>query len=134
MRNRIGQRLTSGRNILLTAAASLAVAGAGSAQTQTTTQGSSRPEFEVASIKPSVIQPGGRVTVNMETQGERFRATHEPLIDLIAFAYNVRLYQISGAPSWVSSFENGYDIDAKVRAGISTDEVRLMLQSPLADR
>lgn len=107
-------------------------AQSGSAQTQISTQG--RPEFEVASIKPSVIPPGGRITVMMETQGERFRATHEPLINLIAFAYNVHLFQISGAPDWVSSFENGYEIDAKAGTGISTDESRLMLQSLLADR
>ena len=149
IKNRIGQRLTTGRKILLTAAASLAVAGpvsvgmmdvtpmlraqSGSGPTQTPTQGS-RPEFEVASIKPSVIPPDGRVTVTMETQGGRFRATHEPLINLIAFAYNVHLFQISGAPNWVSSLENGYEIDAKARAAISIDESRRMLQSLLADR
>jgi hypothetical protein len=149
IKNRIGQRLTTGRKILLTAAASLAVAGpvsvgmmdvtpmlraqSGSGPTQTPTQGS-RPEFEVASIKPSVIPPDGRVTVTMETQGGRFRATHEPLINLIAFAYNVHLFQISGAPNWVSSLENGYEIDAKARAAISKDESRRMLQSLLADR
>jgi bla regulator protein blaR1 len=150
MRNRISRKLNLGSKVLLATASFVAVAGpvfvgmmevtpmlraqGGVAQMQTNAQGSSRLEFEVASIKPSVTPPDGRVTVMMETKGERFRATHEPLINLIAFAYNVRLYQISGAPSWVSSFENGYEIDAKARVGISIDESRLMLQSLLADR
>ena len=103
---------------------------AGKAKTNT------KLEFEVASVKrsdPSVpgvikVDPGGpgsadagRVTYRLST-----------IRDLMADAYNVKRYQISGGPNWLES--ERFDIAAKVPAGATKEQVRLMLQNLLAER
>jgi uncharacterized protein (TIGR03435 family) len=59
------------------------------------------------------------------------------LTDLILAAYNVKDYQVSGAPDWATGRgSNYYDIEGRAPgdAAPSADQVRLMLQSLLADR
>jgi uncharacterized protein (TIGR03435 family) len=86
-----------------------------------------RPSFEVASIKPVnpedrrllfSIQPGGRVLLKT--------------LKLIAVAYDVKLFQISGGPAWMGS--DLFEITAKAEGSADYDQVMLMLQSLLADR
>jgi uncharacterized protein (TIGR03435 family) len=67
------------------------------------------PAFEVASVRENKsgessaqIQPGA---------GGRFTATNMPLRGLITFAYQVRPFQIEGAPDWTGAAR--YDIVAK---------------------
>jgi len=98
------------------------------------------PSFEVASIKPNrvvdmkigIMQRPGRITMNGVTTKL-----------LIAHAYNVKDFQISGGPSWIKS--DRYDIDAKEEDSMAAEleklppeqraeQIRLMLQSLLADR
>lgn len=52
---------------------------------------------------------------------------------LIVTAYRVQEFQISGGPGWIAS--DRFDVEAKA-ADRSTDpdDLRLMLQCPLADR
>jgi uncharacterized protein (TIGR03435 family) len=97
------------------------------------------PSFEVASIKPT--RPAGlgqfwnilpsRFNVNVTTKM------------LIAYAYNVSDFQVSGGPSWINSEE--YDINARVEDSIAEklqklpweqykEQYGLMVQSLLADR
>jgi hypothetical protein len=59
-----------------------------------------RPEFEMASIK---LKKSGDLRVMINTAGGRFTATNIPLQRLIMNAYRVKHFQISGAPSWLSS-------------------------------
>ena len=66
-------------------------------------------------------QPGGRLTVT----GANLRA-------LIRFAYNIDNTQISGGPTWMDSDQ--YDIVAKGDGNATTDQLREMLQTLLADR
>jgi uncharacterized protein (TIGR03435 family) len=66
-------------------------------------------KFEVASIKPNHANDGRRM-IGMRPGG-RFTAAGISLKELLAFAYNVRDYQLSGLPSWADS--DRYDIDAK---------------------
>ena len=106
--------------------------------------------FDVASIKPAsgdehrvgfMVQPGG----GLRTSGTTLK-------NLLTFAYDVRDFQLSGGPGWISS--DRYDILAKVdRAGNSPDgsldnlrnmtdsqrqtfeeQLRQRLQALLADR
>jgi uncharacterized protein (TIGR03435 family) len=51
--------------------------------------------------------------------------------DLLASAYRVRLYQLSG-PDWIAT--ERYDINAKLPAGVSPEKLPEMLQSLLEDR
>src|ERR1700722_10282554 len=97
-------------------------------------QSTLRPSFEVASVKPSGrddrlmyrLQPGGR-----------YLATGLTLKMLIANAYSVPGFLISGGPGWRDS--DKYNIEAKVGSPLppwpdSNEQLGLMLQSLLADR
>jgi uncharacterized protein (TIGR03435 family) len=92
----------------------------------------SKPEFEVATIKPSDPQrPGWGITVN---RSGMFTTLNTNLSDLIKFAYSVHPKQIIGAPSWIDSEK--FDVSAKPDTpGMpSVDQMRAMLQRLLADR
>jgi uncharacterized protein (TIGR03435 family) len=70
--------------------------------------GQTRPEFEVASIKPSA--GGERRSMGMGRSGD-FEAKNMPLRALIAQAHGVNTFQIYGAPGWVAT--EAYDIATK---------------------
>jgi uncharacterized protein (TIGR03435 family) len=99
---------------------------------------SSKPSFEVASVKPNKTadnrmmlggQPGGGLTV-----------TNMPLQGLITWAYELQEFQIVGAPDWISN--ERFDIVAKATVDRPVDGpigppgpgTRSMMQSLLADR
>lgn len=90
-----------------------------------------RPEFEVASIRPSGPQPPSTLGIGLHIDGAQVTFNYLALRDYIAMAYDLKNYQISG-PEWLASTR--FDIAAKVPAGTSRDQVRPMLQSLLEDR
>lgn len=97
-----------------------------------------RLEFEVASIKPSVL-PAGRGMIRLGPRGGpgrgdpgRVTYTFSTIPDLMVEAYSVKRYQISGGPNWLDS--ERFDILAKVPDGASEEKVKIMLQNLLADR
>lgn len=103
--------------------------------------GSTLPSFEVTSIKINTTPPAVGEIRFPGPSGE-FTASISTKI-LIVLAYNVKDFQISGAPNWTAA--QVYDIDAKedsstaaklaqVPAEERVAQVRLMLQSLLADR
>ncbi len=94
-------------------------------------QTTAHSEFEVAAIKPgSLGLPGGTIR---RTPGGRLTVTNMTVKELIAQAWNLQPFQISGGPSWIDSAR--YDISAKPESSASNwDETALMLQSLLADR
>ena len=117
----------------------------GATQSQTTLLhpgGSPTPAFEVATIRPNKdIQPGFRI----DLLPSDFNANGGSVKDLVEFAYNVNSpEQIQGElPAWTSS--RHFDIHAKASeteiarinklpAMEQVSELRLMLQSLLADR
>jgi hypothetical protein len=68
------------------------------------------PEFEVASVKPSLsprghigwlVYPGGRVSIS-----------HATLRMLIECAFDVQPFQISGGPAWLRDYQYRYEIEA----------------------
>lgn len=87
--------------------------------------------FEVASIKPSKNTTNGNF-FEIPPGGQRFSATNATLKLLILTAYDVSFRQISGGPGWMSS--EGYDVEAKAERPVNREQLRLMLQSLLADR
>ena len=90
-----------------------------------------RPEFEVASVKPNTA--GNNMVMIRPPVGGRFTATNARLKMLVAIAWKVQNFEISGGPGWVDS--DGYDIEAKAANGnIGLDELRPMLQALLEDR
>ena len=126
MAQRIGRELTLSGKLLLAGAGALALAmpvtvgllHAPPLVAQTPTAAEATPTFEVASIKPS--DPGARGVMIRYAPGGRFTAKGTTLRSLIAIAYGVREFQISGGPSWVGSTR--YDIDAKPEAASDADD------------
>jgi uncharacterized protein (TIGR03435 family) len=90
-----------------------------------------RLEFEVASIKPSAAPVAGQVTAGVKVDGAQVHASFLALKDYIQSAYKVKNYQVSG-PVWLGS--ERFEIDAKLPAGATREQVPEMLQSLLADR
>mgnify|MGYP003297018792 CR=1 FL=1 len=74
---------------------------------------STKPSFEVASVKPNNSGAGSSST--RTEPGGRFTATNVPLRLLIRNAYQLQDFQIVGAPSWIGS--ERYDIVAKAEDG-----------------
>jgi uncharacterized protein (TIGR03435 family) len=91
-----------------------------------------KPEFEVATIKPSdPNRRGWGITVN---RSGILSTLNTNLSDLIKFAYDMHPKQVIGAPAWVDSEK--FDISAKPdAAGMpSINQMKAMLQKLLADR
>jgi bla regulator protein blaR1 len=101
--------------------------------------------FEVASVKPG-MGPGPTLPIfsnfvlgyndNKPPDGV-LTATNVPLFDYIAFAYKLDLIQTRALaaqlPSW--SRKEFFDIEARPQSkAVTRDQVRLMMQSLLADR
>jgi uncharacterized protein (TIGR03435 family) len=91
-----------------------------------------KPEFEVATIKPSdPNRPGWGITVD---RSGVFHTLNTTLNDLIKFAYDMHPKQVAGAPAWADS--DKFDIEAKPdKPGMpSVNQMKVMLQKLLADR
>lgn len=89
--------------------------------------------FEVASVRPaSGTDAGERAGQSGITTGpDRLSAHHTSLLDCIQWAYDVREYQVLG-PDWLGA--ERYDIAAKSGGPVERSQMRLMLQSLLAER
>jgi uncharacterized protein (TIGR03435 family) len=92
-------------------------------------QQAARPSFEVASIKPNSSASGNS---GLRFTPGRLTAENAPLRYLITWAYNVRVFQLSGGPGWVDSAK--FDIDAKAEGNVPPDQIRLMLRTLLEER
>src|SRR5437773_8605113 len=92
------------------------------------------PAFEVASIKPN-NQGNGTVMIR-NSPGGRFTSVGLTLKALIAYAYRIRDFQISGGPGWIGT--DKFDIEAKADWDAATQvpqgQLTLMLQQLLAER
>jgi uncharacterized protein (TIGR03435 family) len=86
--------------------------------------------FEVASVKPSA--PDARATSSVMPPGGRLEIANMTLKEMIAKAYSVQLFQVSGGPGWLDSAH--FDISAKAGSQRTREDVMLMLQALLADR
>jgi len=86
--------------------------------------------FEVASIKRTVDVTGGP-SFSLGPGG-RLHVVNNPLLNVIANAYNLPAYRVADAPGWVTS--DRYDIEARADGDASRDEMISMLQALLQDR
>ena len=99
-----------------------------------------RPEFEVASIKPTTFVPGLMGVTFLP--GGRLSVDQSPLPLLIASAYGVSMQQLDW-PKTVPSIDEFYNIEAKATPNVipqgpltrqANQQMALMLQALLADR
>jgi len=89
-------------------------------------------EFEVASVRPySINQADSSVTLGVRMDGAQVRIVGLTMRDLLAMAYRVKLYQLTG-PDWIAT--ERYDINAKLPAGLSPEKMPEMVQSLLSER
>lgn len=114
----------------------------GSQRSTAKPQRADKISFDVDSVKQDtqdihVIQPTSNFLPELLPNGGFLRATNFPLSNLINFAYNLtpnqyRLLQ-SQAPHWISS--ERFDVEARTEdANATADQIRLMMQSLLAER
>jgi uncharacterized protein (TIGR03435 family) len=98
--------------------------------------GQQPPEFEVATVKLSLpVDPGVPYNINLGSVNYgRVTLANVTLSECMQFAYGlVSESQISG-PDWIKSRDVRFDIVAKTAAGTPREQLRLMMQSLLADR
>jgi uncharacterized protein (TIGR03435 family) len=90
-----------------------------------------KPQFEVATIKPSNPETQGR---GFRVRGREFSTINTTLSSLITFAYGLHPKQIVGAPAWIDT--DKFDITAQPdEPGRPNDKQwKEMLQGLLADR
>ncbi|TMQ00062.1 MAG: TIGR03435 family protein [Verrucomicrobia bacterium] len=96
-------------------------------------QAQSKVEFEVASIRPFSINTQGNESVTLGARIDRaqVRITGLTMRDLLAMAYRIKLYQLSG-PEWIAT--ERYDINAKLPEGVSPEKLPEMVQALVSDR
>lgn len=88
--------------------------------------------FDVASVKPSQRQVGKDAMTPIAVSPAGLSVRNVTLKRLIAQAYRLQPYQISGGPNWLDTAE--YDIDAKMDSPVSGEQIALLLRTLLADR
>jgi len=93
-------------------------------------QAKAAPQFEVASIKPSA--PGARGPTIYNPTRVRFAIDCISPKSLIAYAYDVREFQILGGPKWLGSDQ--YDVVAKPDGDASSERILAMARGLLAER
>jgi len=142
MTNRVVQKLSKGRRLVLAGLGILSVAVPIGIRAQ------SKPAlgFEVTSVKPHRPGPDERERMQFPSfqAGGRF-TSRAPLMIVIATAYNVSFQgpRLTGGPAWIRGAESVYDIEATppkdaIPEGLPSNEraerLRAMLQALLADR
>lgn len=89
-----------------------------------------RPAFEVASVR--AVKPGTQAEPTVEPSPGGLTIRSKNLIGLLMWAYQIHeANQISG-PDWILTQD--FDITAKAAGPVSTDQLRLMLQTLLEER
>ena len=141
MRDRFGLMLMAGALIATgvafgqmgaaTQAATTAAAAATAASSLT---------FDAASVRPSPVPDqatmlagliAGRRPNWVRVDGTRATFNYESLNDLIAYAYKLRSYEVSG-PEWLVT--DRFDIAARLPEGATKDDVPEMLRALLVER
>jgi uncharacterized protein (TIGR03435 family) len=91
-----------------------------------------RPQFEVASVKPSPAIRDGQLAVGVHIDGAMVHCTYLSLLNYLNMAYDVKDYQIVG-PDWLATAH--FDITAKRPEGVEGEKaLRGMMASLLEDR
>jgi uncharacterized protein (TIGR03435 family) len=104
----------------------------GQAPTQTR---AARPEFDVASLKPVVLDGADTYTANLGTYRNGVLAqTNTTLAECIRFAYDITSDDLLSGPDWIKNKGVRFDILAKTAPGTPRSEALLMLRTLLEDR
>jgi uncharacterized protein (TIGR03435 family) len=88
------------------------------------------PTFQAASVK---VAPPGMNIVGYNDLPENIAFKNLPMKTLLAEAFDVKEYQISGPP-WLATDTTRYVIEARCQRSTAPDQVRLMLQALLMEK
>ena len=96
----------------------------------------SRPQFEVASVKPGAPVPfGDNININLGTvRNGMLTLTNATLNDCLRFAYEITSDQQIAGPDWMHDKSQRYDIVAKALPETPRTEMLNMLQALLTER
>jgi len=96
-------------------------------QAQTT-----KPRFEVASVRPAARTVDLRADPRWVRPGGAFSVTRITVANLMSYAYALKAYQIVGGPDWIR--RDTFAINARAGRDITEDEAKAMVQSMFEDR
>jgi uncharacterized protein (TIGR03435 family) len=106
-----------------------------------TSKAHAQATFDVATVKPAApldmaklaaaMQAGQAPKLGPHIEGSHAEYIYMPLRDLIALAYNIKPYQVSG-PDWLTTTR--FDINAKMPDGAPKSAAPAMLQALLKER
>jgi uncharacterized protein (TIGR03435 family) len=94
--------------------------------------------FETASVKSNGTEAPGTTLFPLgpgdayAANGGRFRATNQPLITYVRFAYRLGPSDLLDLPRWV--YDERFDIEARANGESTKDQMRSMMRSLLKDR
>lgn len=94
-------------------------------------QPAAKPSFSISDVhdSPRMLVP---FSIGGQLHGDRYSLRQSTLVDMIALAYGVKPEMVQGGPSWLEM--KRFDIAAKADPKTSKEDLKLMLQSLLAER
>jgi uncharacterized protein (TIGR03435 family) len=94
-----------------------------------------RPEFDVASLKPVVLDGADTYMANLGTyRNGVLTQTNTTLADCLRFAYEITSDDLLSGPDWIKNKNLRFDILAKTAPGTPRSQALLMLRTLLDDR
>jgi uncharacterized protein (TIGR03435 family) len=94
-----------------------------------------RPEFEVASLKPVVLDGADTYTANLGSfRNGVLTLTNTTLAECIRFAYDITSDDLLAGPDWIKSKAVRFEILAKTAPDTPRSQALLMLRTLLEDR
>src|SRR5277367_3533246 len=88
-----------------------------------TASGQSAPAFEAATIKQHVFSGSGGGRLGLSISGSRVTVSIVTLNRLIALAYDLKAYQLSGGPAWAGEADTTFDIEARADGTPTVDRL-----------
>jgi uncharacterized protein (TIGR03435 family) len=91
--------------------------------------------FELADVHaspPSSFAQLAQMSGGAAPRNGRFEIRNATMLDLVRTAYSVEPEKVAGGPTWLAS--DRFDVIAKVAAGTTQENARLMLRALLAER
>ena len=94
-----------------------------------------RPEFDVASLKPVVLDGADTYTANLGSyRNGVLTQTNTTLAECIRFAYGITSDDLVSGPEWIKNKSTRFDILAKTAPATPRSEALRMLRTLLDDR
>ncbi len=94
-----------------------------------------RPEFDVASLKPVVLDGADTYTANLGTYRDGvLTQTNTTLAECLRFAYEITSDDLVSGPEWIKNKSVRFDILAKTTRDTPRGRALLMLRTLLEDR